>query len=353
MNKFKGLYQASMLANAKLLDQINNMSFNPNVTLSFNTQAYTNMLCAKDLILCANRYVWKGLPINLTSQQLEAMLYQYGSLCMFENDKGELVFARYTQVGNLNPYGLLDKIQPIDLAGNAYDVERAVIHSKEQGEIKEGDKVCIIINDYTTFTQLTDGLSRYAINSATTIKDQVTVYSQLLTNIIVSVKKALALCDTEEQKDVISQQVREMLDPNKVVIPVTARRKKDGRGLESPIELFNFTNTFDTQNYCQTIDYYDKVRRSFNGIPAPDTFEKKERKINAEAEDTNTHTNLVLIDGLLQRQNAIRLFTMYCKNPNNKNIVCELQNELRQQFKEDADTNEIGNDSDAEEVKYE
>lgn len=343
MNKFKGLYQASMLANAKLLDQINNMSFNPNVTLSFNTQAYTNMLTAKDLILCANRYVW-GLPINLTSQQLEAMFYQFASLCMFEDDNGTLVFSRYMQIGELNPYGILDKVQPIDLAGKAYDVERTVITSKNQ-EIKDGEKVCVIVNDYTSFVQLTDELSRCAINGATTIKDQVNVYSQLLTNIFVSVKKALALCDTEEQKDVISQQVRELLDPNKIIIPVTARRKKDGKGFDTPIELFNFNNTFDTQNYCQTIDYYDKVRRSFNGIPAPDTFEKKERKINAEAEDTNTHTNLVLIDGLLQRQNAIRLFTKYCKNPKNKNITCELQNELRQQFKED--------DAESEEGDYE
>lgn len=354
MNKYKQLYAQSMLTNAGLVDVINSMreqnAFNPNIDANFNVKAYTSMLTAKDLILCANRYVWEGLPINLTSQQLEAMFYQWGSLCMFENDKGEVVFSRYTQVGELNPYGLLDNIQPIDLAGKAYDVARAVIHSNQQQELKEGDKFAIIINDYTTLTQLPDELSRYSINSATTIKDQVTVYSQLLTNIIVSVKKALALCESEEQKNVISKQIGEMLDPNKVIVPVSATRKKDGKGFEMPIELFNFANNFDTQNYCQTIDYYDKVRRSFNGIPAPDTFEKKERKITSEAEDTNTHTNLVLIDGLLQRQNGIRLFTKYCKNPNNKNIVCNLQNELRQNFKENADTNEIGDDSDAEEV---
>lgn len=352
MKNYKQLYEQSMLVNQGLIDTIYDHSFNPNIKLSFDRQAYTNMLTAKDLVLCANRFVWKGLPINLTSQQLEAMLYQWGTLCMFENDNGELVFARYTAIGDLNPYGLLDKVQPIDMAGNAYGVARAVIHSASQGEIKPDDKVCIIINDYTTFTQFTNEMSRYAINTATTIKDQVTVHSQLMTNIFVSVKKALALCETEEQKNVVTQQVNAMLDPSKIIVPISATRGKNGKGLEMPIELFNFNNTFDTQNYCQTIDYYDKLRRSFNGIPSPDTFEKKERKITAEAEDTSVHTNLVLLDGLLQRQNAIRLFTKYCKNENNKNITCNLQEMLMPQVENDED-NEKGDDSKPEEADNE
>lgn len=352
MNKYKQLYEQSMLVNEGLLQTIYDKSFNPNTHLSFNSKAYTDMLEAKDLMLCANRYVWKGLPINLTSQQLEAMLYQWGTLCMFENEKNELVFARYTTIGDLNPYGLLDKVQPIDMAGNAYGVARSVIHSANQSEIKEGDKVCIIINDYTTFTQMTNELSRYQINKATTIHDQVLVHSQLITNIFVSVKKALALCETEEQKNVIMQQVQAILDPSQIVVPISASHGKNGKGLEMPVELFNFTNTFDTQNYCQTIDYYDKLRRSFNGIPAPDTFEKKERKITAEAEDTSTHTNLVLLDGLLQRQNAIRLFTKYCKNENNKNITCNLQDMLMPEVEND-DDNEKDDDSKPEEAKDE
>ena len=347
---YKQLYQKSMLINAGLIEQLNDKSFNPNASLSFDAEAYTTMLQSKDLVLCANRYVWKGLPINLTSQQLEAMLYQWGTLCMFENDKGELVFSRYAAIGDLNPYGLLDKIQPIDMAGNAYDAVRSVIHSANQAQLQEGDKVCIIINDYTTFTQMTNEASRYAINKATTIHDQVLVHSQLMTNIFLSVKKAMALCESEEQKNIVMQQVHALLDPSKPVVAISSSRGKNGKGLDTPIEMFNFNNTFDTQNYCQTIDYYDKLRRSFNGIPAPDTFEKKERKITAEAEDTSTHTNLVLLDGLLQRQNAIRLFTKYCNNKDNKNITCNLQDMLIPEVEND-DDNETGDDSNAEEVQ--
>lgn len=349
MNKYKQLYEESLLINRGLLEDLYDKSYNPEKKVSFNTQAYTNMLTSKDMILCANRYVWKGLPINLTSQQLEAMLYQWGTLCMFENNDGELVFSRYVAVGNLNPYGLLDKIQPIDMAGNTYDVERAVIHSAKQPELTADDKVCIIVNDYTTFTQFQEAMSRFTINSATTIHDQVLVHSQLMTNVFVSVKKALALCETEEQKNIVMQQVKAILDPSQIVVPISATRGKNGKGLETPIELFNFNNTFDTQNYCQTIDYFDKLRRSFNGIPSPDTFEKKERKITAEAEDTSVHTNLVLLDGLLQRQNAIRLFTKYCKNPNNQNITCNLQEMLIPQVEND-DDNETDDDSDKTEA---
>ena len=131
-NKYKQLYQESMLQMQGLVDKINSGYFNPVKIQSLNKIAYTTMLQSKDLMMCANRYVWEGIPTNITSQQIEALLYQYGSLCMFENDEGEIIFSRYTMIGQLNPYGLMDKIQPIDFAGKAYDRVRSVIHSSSQ-----------------------------------------------------------------------------------------------------------------------------------------------------------------------------------------------------------------------------
>lgn len=340
-NKYKQLYQESMLQMQGLVDKINSGYFNPVKIQSLNKIAYTTMLQSKDLMMCANRYVWDGIPTNITSQQIEALLYQYGSLCMFENDKGEIIFSRYTMIGQLNPYGLMDKIQPIDFSGKAYDRVRSVIHSSSQNPLKQGEPFAVIVNDYTTLTQLTDEISRAHINSETTIKDQVEVYSQLMNNIILSIKKALALCENEDQKEIVSQQVQELLDPDKTIVAVSGSR---GKAVSTPIQMFNFGNNFDCQNYCQTIEFYDKVRRGFDGIPAPDTFEKKERMITSEAENNGVDTNIVLLDGYLQRFNALELFKKYCKNEENKSISVRIQDELNPQKKEEE---EGGNEDDS------
>lgn len=296
---------------------------------NFNEKMYNQMLISRDGVLCANRYKWTNLPINLTSQQLEMMFYKYKSLCFFvENDI--LKVTTYAKVGRLNPYGMLDKIQPIDFAGKTYKTVKTVINYDGQ-EVPEGEDVAVIIDDYTSL--ISDGgisdFSRLSINSQTTIKDQVNVYRQLAQNISLSVKKAIALCDNEEQKRVIMQQANQIIDPNVPIVPVVKGKKSNGMSESVPVEMWNWQNSFDTQNYCQQIDFYDKVRRIFNGIPAPDTFEKKERKVTAETENTDAHTDIVLDDGLFTRRYGLELIKKYFKDERIQKINVGLTDVLK------------------------
>ena len=322
--KYKQLYLQTQVNNKMLLDMINN-GFNPLMQVPFKREAYKNMLVSKDRILCTSRYIW-SLPINLKSTELEGLLYQYGSLCMFEDDKGKLTFSRYAKQGELNPYGQLDMIQPIDFSGHPYGSQYSVINSDNM-EPAEGSRVAVIMYDYTPWLPGSDGIiPRAQINLESTIGDQIEVYNQLLCNIYLSVKKALALCDTEDQKNTVMQQARRLFDPNCPLVAVSSQVKN---GIGQPVQMFNFNNTFDTQNYCQTIEFYDKVRRGFDGIPAPDVFEKKERMITSEAENSGVDTDVVLQDGLKQRQDSIELFKKYAKNPENKNISVEISEALK------------------------
>ncbi len=318
-NKYKALYESSMLQNQKLINGINSGYFNPIDTTSFDKLSYTNMLKTKDRVLCCNRYIWDLQYLNITSQQVESLFYDNYAVCLFENDKGQLQFSSFTKIGDLDCYGRLQQIQPIDYAGKAYGSIRSVIYSNN-ANIPEGTKTAVIITDYTSSVQCDNGMSRNVINETTTIKDEVSVYNQLINNVALSIKKALALCETSEQQELVTEQVRAILDPNSVIVPIAKTEKNGVTGIESPLEMFNLQNNFDTQNYCQTIEFYDKTRRNFNGIPSPDTFEKKERKITAEAENTSTHTNLILLDGYLNRLNGLKLFQKYCQYEENKKI---------------------------------
>ena len=316
-NKYKQLYQESVLVNNGLISQNRALKQLNIPSTSKTRKAYTDMLMANDLIICANRYVWNNLPINLTSQELESLFYQYGALACFV-EKGTLIFTRFAMTGQLQPYGRLTEIQPIDLAGKAYGPKKTPITKK--GENTNSNNIAIIIRDYTGTYANVLNLPRFAINKNATIVDEVTVYQQLKNNIMLSIIKALALCDSEEQRELIMAQVNALLNGDYPIVPIAVSKKKDVRISEIPIELWNNTQGFDTQNYCQQINFYNKVRRKFNGIASPDIFEKKERNITAEIEDTNIDSDIVLDDGLKQREYGVNLLKSYYKTSDIQNI---------------------------------
>lgn len=304
MARWKVLYQKAMLQMQGLINEYNMWSSptNPEDGPSPHAQAYTAMLTTKDLILCANRYVHKNLPTFLTSQQYESLFYRFGALCHFYDDEGKFTVSTFATVGPLDKYGRLSKIQPIQFDGKT-PIGAALSVAYEDTARITSEKYAVIINDYTADYMNVTPRPRAEINATTTISDQVLVYSQLKNNIFLSAKKALALCANDEQRKVLKAQIKELFNPAEPIGAIVA----SGGKMAELAEMFNFDNNFDTQNYCQQIDYYDKVRRSFNGIPAPDTFEKKERKVTGETEDTTTHTDLVLLDGYLSRFAGIEL----------------------------------------------
>lgn len=305
MNKYKQCIAQMQLQLNGLLNDLNSRN-NPLEVFSRVGKGYKNMLSARDMFLCANRYIWENLPINFTSQELESLFYTYGSLCFFDHNN-KLIIARYTSTGELNSEGKLSKIIPIDFSGKAYKTCLNVLQPKSEEVV--GTNNAIIINDYTALYQRDGIVPRGTINADSTIADQIEVLKQLRINIKLSIKKAIALCKDDDQKNAVLQQANTIFNNDYPIIPLSG-----GKGeLDNLIEMWNFDKNFDTQNYCQQIEYYDKIRRKFNGIPSPDTFEKKERKITAESANDNDDTFLTLYDGFLQRKNGLELCKKYLK----------------------------------------
>lgn len=304
MGKYKTLYEKSVLEMQGLIGKLNEITCNPHLEIGATARAYGSLLIAKDRAQCANRYTWKNLPINLTSQELETLFYQNGSLCFFIDRNGILNITKYAAGGTLNRFGMLSRIQPIDFAGKSYGAELNVL--QPNGDVSQGNDVAVIINDYTGSYVVKDVYnSRFTLNSKSTIADQTTVYQQLINNVIVSGKKALVQCENEEQAEAVRLQALQMLTSAR---PVEAVFNKD-KG--APLEMFNFANNFDCQNYCSQLDYYDKVRANFNGIATPPTAEKREHLINAEVDNASNVSDIMLYDGLKCRQDGLELLKKY------------------------------------------
>lgn len=276
--------------------------YNPKNIPDKYTLDYGNMLVTKDRLLCANRYKWENLPRNITSQQLETLFYTYGSLVFFKHN-GQLLIAKYAKGGKLNSLGQLDKIIPIDFAGRSYNKVSTIYDMTTD----KTENVGIIINDYTSIVSVDGIIPRADINFKTTIHDEVETYKQLLVNLKSSIHKAIAICENPDSADIVRQEVEEILSSDTPIGVLTGNKNS----IDNVINMFNTNAEFKSQEYCNLIDYYNKIRRSFNGVPTPDTFEKAERLITSETQNASAHTNIVLYDGLINREIGLKYIKKY------------------------------------------
>lgn len=75
-----------------------------------------------------NRYVWHNLPANLTSQELERMLYYKGQLCCFwEPTLKEFFFMPYALDGTIDFYGRYNSVHPVPMASGTTESEKGQI----------------------------------------------------------------------------------------------------------------------------------------------------------------------------------------------------------------------------------
>lgn len=280
-------------------DQIKNymQQFNPKESVNFSEEMYKIMLSVSDRIQCCNRYVWEGLPGGFTSQDIETMLYSWGSICCFiENDS--LIFSPYSLVGDLDKKGQLEKIQPITLDGKAHSARKRCYNKNTDFEFLP--ECAILINDYTGAIQKNKIVSRETLNRTTTINDEVKAYKILLYNIMLSIKKMVITCESEEQCKIMLKQASLLLDPTQPILALTK-----GISLSDKVDITQFVDKVEVDDLTHAIDFYNKIRRLNNGIPAPDTFEKKERLISDELKNASIFSNFIMSDGLMNRKIAV------------------------------------------------
>ena len=112
-----------------------------------------------------NRYVWYNLPANITSQELERMLYYKGQLCFFYMpDLDEFYFMPYALDGTIDFYGRYNTVHPVpmtsgteDKAGKAQAELLSQIKLKCVYGIKDPEELtledfegsCVLLHDYT------------------------------------------------------------------------------------------------------------------------------------------------------------------------------------------------------------
>ena len=118
-----------------------------------------------------NRYKWYNLPCDLSSQELERLLYYRGQLCFFYVPEIEkFIFSPYALDGTIDYYGRYNTVHPVPWAeGNNVDDKKSPlsaylatkkldvlygIPTKDEDVIKWAKKfangeACVLLHDYT------------------------------------------------------------------------------------------------------------------------------------------------------------------------------------------------------------
>lgn len=263
-------------------------------------------------IFC-NKYVWYNLPMNLSSAELERMLYYKGQLAFFYlKDLDQFFFMPYALDGTIDFYGRYNTIHPVPMTSGTTDKG-----NKAQAEYLESVKLDCVYGiklpeeiDENTLTKSAVLLHDYCKQLSQTI-----IPTQQLNDAIIDVEaeimpflrtallmgtgtKGVRVPDADS-KDEVREANRELLDSALSANPYAP--------ILGTIEFQELTDGQLTKSadYLQAMQAIDNFRLGLHGVPNGGLFDKSQYINNAQTEMNlgGADVSLTLMDGLLIRQN--------------------------------------------------
>lgn len=266
-----------------------------------------------------NRFEWKNLPLNLTSQELERLVYYRGQLAFFKmKDLDEYYIMPYALDGDLDFYGRFNRVHPLPICEAGEDDPKAKMKVEAQrnilsqikltciyneNQIKEDmnkDELCVLLHDYTK--QRAESI----VNRKTVNEPIIDVMSDIVpflrTAMIGSVGiKGMRVNDADSSEEVA-------IASNKLYQDAIS-----GKLLEAITSAIEFQELTDSkgqgrlQEFLFALQSLDNLRLSGYGLDNGGVFEKKSHMLQEEQQTNSNNSQLVLNDGLEIRKNFCNL----------------------------------------------
>ena len=263
-----------------------------------------------------NRYKWYNLPCNISSEELERLLYYKGQLCFFYfKELDEFYFMPFALEGSIDFYGRYNKIHPVPMSSGTeddknikklYESQRALLSMlklnvvkaiKPLDELKEEDlyNSTVILWDYSR--QIGQNIiPRQEVNDP--LLEVIAEIPCFLRTALISSTgvKGMRVADADAKNEVLiaSNQVLKCALEGTPATPITSTIEIQ--------ELFDGP-TGKAQEYLLAMQALEHFRLSTYGLDNGGLFEKKAHKLEEEQEMNNSTVGLVYADGLAIRQN--------------------------------------------------
>ena len=284
--------------------------------LKVNMRKIMRLIDEQDAV---NRYKWYNLPCNISSEELERLLYYKGQLCFFYfKDLDEFFFMPFALDGSIDFYGRYNMIHPVPMSSGTedneeakklkkqYEAQRALLSMlhlkvvkaiKPLDELKEEDlyNSTVILWDYSR--QLGElNIPRQQVNDPL-LEVIAEIPCFLRTSLIASTGvKGMRVADADAKNEVqiASAQVLRCALTGELATPITSTIEIQ--------ELFDGP-TGKAQEYLLAMQALENFRLSTYGLENGGLFEKKAHKLEEEQEMNTSTVGLVFEDGLALRQN--------------------------------------------------
>lgn len=267
-----------------------------------------------------NRYKWYNLPCNISSEELERLLYYKGQLCFFYfKDLDEFYFMPFALDGSIDFYGRYNTIHPVPMSSGTEgtkeekdkrkqieETQRALLSMlklkvvkaiKSLDELKEEDlyNSAVILWDYSR--QLGQNIvPRVDVNDPL-LEVIAEIPCYLRTALIASTGiKGMRVADADAKNEVIqaSNEVLKCALTGKLATPITSAIEIQEL-FEGPVGK--------AQEYLLAMQALENFRLSTYGLENGGLFEKKAHKLETEQQMNDSTVGLVYEDGLAIRQN--------------------------------------------------
>lgn len=277
-------------------------------TLKEDLKKFLRLIDEQDAV---NRYVWYNLPANITSQELERMLYYKGQLCFFyDKNLEEFYFMPYALDGTIDFYGRYNTIHPVPMTSGTDDKG-----SKAQAQYLSNLKLkCVYgmklpeelkIEDFNESTVL---LHDYTKQLSQNVLPRVTVNDPLLDVMAECIPfMRTALLSSTGVKGVRvndADQAASVMDGNRG-LQHGALTGEPFVPVVGSVEFQELTdgNVAKSEEYMLAMQSLDNLRLSGYGLDNGGLFEKKAHELQSEADINGGPVGLVMQDGLSIRQN--------------------------------------------------
>ena len=308
-----------------------------------------------------NRYTWYNIPCNLTSQELERMIYYKGQLCFFYNkDLEEFYFMPYALDGTIDFYGRYNTIHPVPMtSGTTEEANKTqaeilaaiklncVYGVKLPEELKEEDLTnsAVLLHDYTKQLSQTIIPRKDVNDPLIDVMSECVPYMQ--TSLLLGTGIQGIRVQDADQAHNVTDAARSMKDAALTQSPWIA--------VEGAVEFQELATgqLAKAEEYMLAMQSLDNLRLSGYGIDNGGLFEKKTHLLESEAEINGGPVGLVLQDGLQIRQN-------FCNIVNSiwgLGIWCDVNQNISRAdtdgdglyYEDDSDGGNTGIESDSEE----
>lgn len=272
------------------------------------------------------RYTWYNLPCNITSQELERLLYYKGQLAFFYCEPLEqFFFMPYALDGTIDFYGRYNRIHPVPMANGTTEEEKKIYGAQMDYlstlkldvlydiplEPVDPYKSCVIVHDYTKQMSQTV-ISRQVLNDP--LLDVMSDTLPLMRTALFNSSGVLAMRvnSQDEQSNVraANQAIDTAVLNGQRYIPVLGN---------IDFQELAGGETAKAEEFLMSLQSLDNLRLSTHGLDSGGLFQKKAHVLESENSMNAGHARSALDDGLMIRQhmcdiaNAIWGIGMSCE----------------------------------------